>query len=179
MPELRRGGSQDAVPPNASPHSSFTWGRMMNDFFHSQPIGAMPWPARMLAMIHVDIMLVCAAIADIAVKTEAATSDEMLILWCLIGGSCGSVCSLRFFQPKTPFESTSQIFVNIVLSTMLSPIIVDQLSKATGFPVGLRLALPVSLIAGIMACQTVARMIPWAQKWVDAKGQKIVDDVGK
>ncbi len=134
----------------------------------------MPLSSRILAAVNLDFLVILAAFGDVAVKTEVVTPDELLILWCVIGGFCGSFCSLRFFQPKTPLEASSQFFVNLCLSSIISPLLVDQAARWTGFPLGLRLALPISLFVGILGCQTVGLAIPYAEQWFRARGRRVV-----
>lgn len=135
-----------------------------------------PQTTRILAFLNIDAMIILTALGDVAVRTEAVTSEQLIVLWCVIGGFGGSICSLRFFQVKTPLEGWSQFGTNLILSAMVSPILVDWVSRLTGFPQGLRLSLPIALGVGVLGCQAVARAIPYAQRWLDRKGDKIVED---
>jgi len=116
------------------------------------------------------------AVADIAVKTEQVTPDQLLVLWCVIGGLVGSFCSLQFFQVRTRPEAAWQMAVNLGLSGTLSPLIVDLISSWTAYPIGLRLALPIACGVGIGGQAVVAHLIPWARKWLDGRAKKYVED---
>lgn len=127
-----------------------------------------------LAEANLGIVVILAAIADVAVKTEKATPDELLILWCLIGGFIGSFCSLRYFHPKSYWDASAQFGTNLCISAMGSPIMVDQISYWTSLPVGLRLALPVAFCVGVVGCNLTAMLIPYGEKYIRAYVEKFI-----
>ena len=127
----------------------------------------MPLASRLLAWADLQLMVVFAAAGEIALKTESVTSDELIILWCMIGGFFGSFCSLHFYQPKDKFAAGMQFLVNLSFSAIFSPLLVDQTSYWTKLPLGLRLALPIAFLVGLLACTGVARALPYLQMGLD------------
>ena len=132
--------------------------------------------ARILTEITLGSMIILAQIAEIAVASEKVTSDELLLLWCLIGGLCGSFCSLRFFQPQRATEAVMQFGVNLCFATIVSPQACYVTSAWTGWPIGLRLALPVALVIGTVACNLVAIVLPYGERWFRGRAAKVSDD---
>lgn len=126
-----------------------------------------------------EILLAAAAVtlasAEIAIKTEAATADELLILWCVIGGFLGACCSLKFCPSKGGWDNAVQLAVNLILSAAFSPQICWTIAPWIGAPVGLRLAIPVSVAVGSFAQAVVFMLIPWGKKYLEARAAKVVD----
>lgn len=131
----------------------------------------------LMSEISLTLLILLAASADLAVKTEAATPDQILILWCLVGGLIGSIVSLRIFRVKDINDGTWQLMANLGISSMASPILTDLIGKYSGYPVGVRLALPVSLVLGIVGEQAVALLIPIAKKWFVSKASHAAGEV--
>ena len=135
----------------------------------------MPLASRLLGWADLQLMVVFAAVGEIALKSESVTSDELVILWCMIGGFFGSFCSLHFYQPKDKFAAGMQFAVNLSFSAIFSPLLVDQVSYWTKIPLGLRLSLPVAFLVGMLACAGVARALPYLQKFIDRYLENQVD----
>lgn len=125
----------------------------------------------LMSEVSLTLLILIAASADLAVKTEVATPDQILILWCLVGGLIGSIVSLRVFRVKDVSDGTWQLVANLGISAMASPMLTDLIGKYSGYPVGVRLALPVSLILGIVGEQVVALLIPIAKRWFVSKAR--------
>lgn len=122
-----------------------------------------------MAEVSLISLVALAAAADAAVRSEVATPDQMLVLWCVIGGMLGSFCSLKFFEVKSRVEAAAQLGVNLVLSGVCSPIIVDVVSMYSGYPTGMRLALPIACALGIVGQQLVSKLIPIGQRFVEKR----------
>ena len=120
-------------------------------------------PALIAAELSWVAMVILGAGANVAIA-EGATPEQLQILWCLIGGFMGSMCSLRFFQVKGWWENAAQLGVNILLSATAAPVLCDYAARWSGFPNGLRLAILVSAGTGIFGQQTVMQAIPLIQK---------------
>lgn len=135
--------------------------------------------ARTLSEVLLAAAAATLATAELAIKTEVATPDQILILWCIIGGFLGAFCSLRFFPVQGNWENGWQLAVNLILSATFSPTLCHIIVAATpewiGISVGLRLALPVSVTVGAVAQAVVFALIPWGKKYLDARASKIVD----
>ena len=123
----------------------------------------------LMSEVSLTLLILFAASADLAVKMEVATPDQILILWCLIGGLIGSIVSLRIFRVKNINDGTWQLLANLGISSMVAPILTDLIGKYSGYPVGVRLALPVALVLGIVGEQAVALLIPIAKRWFVSK----------
>ena len=135
-----------------------------------------PQGSQILGEVALMAVIATTALAEVGVRTETVTPDQLLILWCVIGGLVGSFCSLQFFHVTTRQQAAWQLGVNLGLSSMLSPLIVDLTSSWTDYPVGLRLALPIACGVGIGGQAVVAQLIPWCRKWIERRAQKISDN---
>ena len=133
-----------------------------------------PPAAWCLAEINLGGMVFTAALAEIAIKTENVTSDQLLILWCLIGGFIGSFVSLRYFHPKDYWDASTQFGTNLCISAVGSPLLVDQISYWTKLPVGLRLAIPTAFCIGVVGCNLTAMLIPYGEKYIRAYVEKFI-----
>lgn len=125
-----------------------------------------------MAEVSLISLVALTATADMAVRSESATPDQMLALWCVIGGMLGSFCSLKFFEVKSRVEAAAQLGVNLVLSGVCSPIIVDVISMYSGYPTGMRLALPIACALGIVGQQLVSKLIPIGQRFVEKRAKQ-------
>jgi hypothetical protein len=130
-------------------------------------------PCRFLCELNLLMMVALTLGAETAIRYENTTNDQLLILWCLIGGFGGSFCSLRFFQQAKAMEAGMQFATNLIISTAVSPFLVDAVAFRCDLPVGLRLALPVSLSVGMLACSGVSLTIPYLEKWINKKGETL------
>lgn len=128
-------------------------------------------------MIELQLMFILTAIADVAVRTEAATSDELLILWCLIGGLGGSICSLHFYPCDDRSNRAWQFIVNIICAAIFSPFLCDHVSYWTRLPLGLRMALPVAFGVGFFGCQAITQGLPYAKQYYRARWKRAIKDV--
>ena len=137
----------------------------------------MPFASRILAVAELNLMVMFTAIADIAVRTNVATPDEILVLYCIIGGFGGSFCSLHFYQPKDRFAAGMQFTVNFCFSGIFSPLLVEYMSYWTAIPAGFRLALPVGFMIGLVACAVVARLLPHFQRGLDKWAEDAADHI--
>jgi hypothetical protein len=104
-----------------------------------------------------------------ASQVVLAPADDVLLLWCLAGGLCGSFCSLQFKPPKTRLEMGMQLAVNLILGATLSPLAVDCVSWLTTYPVNLKLTLPIAVGFGIGAQESVARLMPRIQAMLEKR----------
>ena len=136
----------------------------------------LPQGSQLLAEVTLIAAIGATAVADLSVRGETVTPDQLLVLWCVIGGMVGSFCSLQFFIVKTRVEAAWQLAVNLGLSAVVSPLLVDMVSYWTGYPLGLLLALPVSCGVGIGGQAAVIQIIPWGRKWLDGRARNIVKD---
>lgn len=130
--------------------------------------------ARMVFEVNMTLAIIFAAGAEVAMKYENTTPDEMLILWCLIGGVCGSACSLRFFKPASHLEGFWQMVTNLVIAGNFSPFVVDQVAWRLNFPVGLRMALPIAWTIGLLGTIGINRLLPFLDKWFTLRSNKIL-----
>lgn len=133
----------------------------------------MPQGSQLAAEMALVGAIALSAVADVGVRTETATPDQLLILWCVIGGCVGAFCSLQFFAVKTRGEAMMQMIVNLGLSSMVSPLVVDLASSWTGYPVGLRLSLPIACAIGLLGQQIVTLLIPLGRQWLTRKAKDV------
>jgi uncharacterized membrane protein YsdA (DUF1294 family) len=134
-------------------------------------------PHRLLAIgfMELQCLVFFAAIGDVAIKTESATPEQLIVLWCVIGGLLGSFCSLHYYRQVSHVEATTQFVVNLCLSVAFSPILAEYISYWISFPVGLRLCLPVACGVGLLGNAAVVRGLPFLQNAFDITLQQGVD----
>lgn len=132
-----------------------------------------------LQFAELQLIVICAALGEIGVRTELFSPEDITILWCLAGGFVGSFCSLHFYEPPTRAAAGMQFGVNLSLSAVASPALVDVISYWTRWPVGIKLALPVSAGVGIVACAAVAAALPYLPKYIMRRSEKLIDDLDR
>lgn len=153
----------------------------MSFAIRSKQIATNEGPQKMLTTSHAiaEVAMLVAAAATVAgaeIIKESATPDELLILWCIVGGLLGAACSLRFFPVSGFWPNIWQLGVNLVLSAAFSPqLCYWPVSAWTGAPIGLRLALPVSVTVGACGQAIVALIIPWGKKYIETRAAKLVE----
>lgn len=135
---------------------------------------AAQWVVGKLVMwVDFSLLLVLAGISEVAMTYEIFSAADIIILHCLIGGIGGSSASIHFYPPANRSTGAFQFGINTLMAAFFSPAACEYISYWTKYPVGLRLALPVSFIVGLLACQAVARAIPWLQRYFDTYAGKV------
>lgn len=127
-----------------------------------------------MAEVLLGFSMFALATAELGIKMEVVTSDQLMILWCLIGGLLGAFCSLDFFPVGNgKWEKGAQLGVNVVLSATCSPSLVDLVAYWTGLPSGLRLALPISVGVGIVGRAAVFMLIPYGREFLKKRASDV------
>lgn len=130
----------------------------------------LPTTSAVLAYLEMNMGVMAIAAAELVIQNGgSATPDDVLTCWCLLGGVIGSFCSLHFYRPPSRFAAGAQFGVNVGLSSMFSPFLVDVVSYFTKFPPNVRLAMPISAFVGIVACSAVAKLLPIVQDIFEKK----------
>lgn len=128
------------------------------------------------------VLLGAAAAAEAGQLTGTMSMDDVICLWCVVGGCLGAICSLHFFRvpqgPHAHVDIAWQFGVNMILSGAFSPLLVPTVAKWTGLPEGMKTAIPTALAVGIIAQRVVARLLPVFQKVLDARASKVASELG-
>jgi hypothetical protein len=128
------------------------------------------------------IVLIGAAAFAEAGEVGGMSPEDVVVLWCIVGGCLGAFCSLHFFrvQPSAHIQADIawQFFVNLILSGCFSPLLVPTAVKYSGLR-PMQVAIAISCGVGILAQQAVAKVIlPSLQKLADARAAKALKQLG-
>lgn len=141
-------------------------------------------PLQSMSHLTLEMIVIMIGAASLAAGgTSGMSADDALVMWCLVGGCLGAFCSLHFFRVKPSANASAdiawQFVVNLILSGVFSPLLVPFVAARLGMPEqSMRVAIPTATVLGIVAQRLVARLLPVAQRIIEAKSGKLEADMG-
>lgn len=142
-------------------------------------------PLHSVSVVSVEMIVVMIGAASLATAGAPAglSPEDAQVMWCLVGGCLGAFCSLHFFRvPPSNHASADiawQFAVNLILSGVFSPLLVPFVAARLSMPeYSMRVAIPTATVLGLVAQRAVARVLPIAQRVLDARANKVASELG-